>query len=76
LPSFFDLGDGSVGFGELKLWELATGKELRSFSGHTGSVASVAFSPNGRFALSGSWDNTLKLWELASLKLTRPGYPA
>jgi WD40 repeat protein len=50
--------------GSLKLWEVATAKELRSFSGHTNLVSSVAFSPDGRLALSGSSDYTLKLWEL------------
>ncbi len=34
--------------------------------GHSSSVISVAFSPDGKLALSGSEDNTLKLWEVAS----------
>jgi WD40 repeat protein len=29
-------------------------------------VNSVAFSPDGKTALSGSWDNTLRLWDVAS----------
>jgi WD40 repeat protein len=37
---------------------------VRTFEGHTGSVNSVALSPDGRCALSGSDDNTLRLWEL------------
>ena len=32
---------------------------------HAGHVNSVCFSPDGRFALSGSNDNTMKLWELS-----------
>ena len=50
----------------LKLWDLATGEEIRTFSGHKRSVNSVAFSPDGRKALSGSADETLKLWYVAS----------
>ncbi|MCS6968078.1 MAG: serine/threonine-protein kinase [Cytophagales bacterium] len=36
---------------------------LCTLEGHTDVVRSVAFSPNGRYALSGSDDNTLKLWD-------------
>ena len=32
-------------------------------TGHTGGVESVVFSPDGKYALSGSGDNTLKFWE-------------
>jgi WD40 repeat protein len=34
--------------------------------GHTGSVEAVGFLPDGSRALSGSSDNTLRLWDLAS----------
>jgi WD40 repeat protein/uncharacterized protein YecT (DUF1311 family) len=50
----------------LKLWNVATGEEIRTFKGHSISVESVAFSPDGRYALSGSGDNTLKLWDVAT----------
>jgi WD40 repeat protein len=43
---------------------VATGKELRTFRGHSDAVYSVAFLPDGRTALSGSSDGTLKLWDL------------
>ncbi|MCY3018777.1 MAG: serine/threonine protein kinase [Planctomycetota bacterium] len=37
---------------------------LNTFSGHSNWVNSVAFSPDGKLALSGSRDKTLKLWEV------------
>jgi hypothetical protein len=49
-----------------KLWDLATGKELRTFTGHSDSVNNVAFAPDGRTALPGSEDKNLKLWDLAT----------
>jgi WD40 repeat protein len=46
-----------------KLWDAATGAEVRTFSGHTDSVTSVAFSPDGKYVLTGSYDNTARLWD-------------
>lgn len=44
-------------------------QEIRTFSGHSGDVESVAFSPDGKYGLSGSWDNTLKLWAISTKTL-------
>jgi hypothetical protein len=54
-----------------KLWEVETGKELRSFNGHADGVMSVAFSPDGRRVLTGSNDKTAKLWEVETGKELR-----
>lgn len=48
----------------IKLWEVATGRELRTLTGHANWVRSVSFSPDGRTLASGSQDNTIKLWEV------------
>jgi hypothetical protein len=48
----------------MRLWEVSTGRCLRSFEGHTDWVTSVSLSADGRYALSGGLDGTLRLWEL------------
>ena len=42
---------------------------------HSALVASVAFSPDGKTILSGSWDQTIKVWDADSFDLieSRPG---
>jgi WD40 repeat protein len=57
----------------VRLWDLASGRELRSFAGHTDWVRSVAFSPDGSKVLSGANDGMLILWNLADGK--RIGQP-
>ena len=55
----------------LRLWEVASGRCVRTFKGHTHGVNSVAFSADGRWALSGSGDKTLRWWELCSGRCLR-----
>jgi WD40 repeat protein/serine/threonine protein kinase len=53
---------------KIKLWDVVSGKCLRTFEGHKGSVNSVCFSLDGRYALSGSDDCTLMFWDIFSGK--------
>jgi WD40 repeat protein len=55
----------------IKLWDLAAGKELRSFIGHTGPVEAVAFSPDAKILASGGDDEGIKLWDVARGDLIR-----
>ena len=55
----------------IKLWDIATGKEIRTFYGHNSLVESIAVTPDGKYVLSGSWDKTLKLWDIATGKEVR-----
>src|SRR5207302_1178412 len=49
--------------GEIKVWDADKGTETLSLKGHTGSVFSVTFSPDGKRIVSGSADKTLKVWD-------------
>ncbi|NCR68449.1 MAG: protein kinase [Microcystis aeruginosa LL11-07] len=64
------LASGSDGR-TIKIWEVATGKELRTLTGHSYSVYSVVYSPDGRYLASGSVDKTTKIWEVATGKELR-----
>ncbi|MEZ5940613.1 MAG: AAA family ATPase [Planctomycetaceae bacterium] len=50
----------------LKVWDVATGEELRTLTGHANQIYSVVFSPDGTRIVSGSADTTLKVWDTAT----------
>ncbi|MEH2377943.1 MAG: serine/threonine-protein kinase [Nostoc sp.] len=61
----------SGGDSTIKLWNLATGKQISSLKGHSQQVNVVAISPDGKTLVSGSDDNTIKIWNLATRRLIR-----
>jgi len=63
--------------GLVKLWEVATGRELGTLSGHKACVNCVAYSPDGQLLASVGCDQLLKLWDPATQALigTLEGHP-
>jgi hypothetical protein len=55
----------------VRLWEVASGKELAVMQGHGNVTESVAFSPDGKLIASGSRDRTIRLWDPATAQEVR-----
>ena len=45
-------------------------KERATLKGHKRAVYSICFSPDGKILASGSWDKTIKLWDVVTGKNT------
>jgi RNA polymerase sigma factor (sigma-70 family) len=54
--------DGNV----IHIWEVATGKEIRTFRGHLAPVIHVAFDRDSRRLISASRDSTALIWDVFS----------
>ncbi|MBI3682201.1 MAG: TIR domain-containing protein [Acidobacteria bacterium] len=57
--------------GTVKVWDLASGRLVRTFEGHAGGVNAVAVTGDGGRVVSGSDDKTVKVWVVGTGKLVR-----
>ncbi|MBZ8179753.1 CHAT domain-containing protein [Oscillatoria salina] len=64
------LASGHIGT-DIKIWDLASGKEEHTLRGHGWEVSSVAFSADGRFLVSGGMDGIVMIWDWRKEKRTQ-----
>jgi len=76
-PQFNDIILSSSRDKSLIVWELSKDSDTnygipkKRLLGHSHFVSDVVISSDGQFALSGSWDSTLRLWDLFRGETTR-----
>ncbi|CAG2197245.1 PWP2 [Mytilus edulis] len=55
---------GGLDVFEIFVWSMQTGRLLEVLAGHEGPVSSLSFSPKQSLLASGSWDKSVKLWDV------------
>jgi WD40 repeat protein len=55
----------------VRLWEMATSREIYTLRGHSHPVWGIAFSPDGKYLASGSEDHTIRFWDVATGRQSR-----
>jgi WD40 repeat protein len=48
----------------IQIWDAITGKNIKTLYGHNNCVMSVCYSSDGKRILSGSYDKTIKIWDV------------
>ena len=49
--------------GTVKIWDVSSGNCIKTLEGHTRNVQSCNFSHCGTLIVSGSWDETIRVWK-------------
>ena len=53
--------------GAINVWDVTTGKRIKTFNGHVGQVTYLKFSSDGQTLVSSGFDGTTLLWDLTVL---------
>ncbi|MGB3208210.1 MAG: serine/threonine-protein kinase [Crinalium sp.] len=61
----------SVSNKKIKLWNITTGEDDKTFTIDSDGITALAFSPNGKILASGSNDNKIQIWNLITGKIIR-----
>lgn len=65
----FGAGGSYVGqYGTVELINSATGKRKLTLKGHRKPISSASFSPDGKRLATGSWDRSVRIWDISDGK--------
>ncbi len=72
-PDGIHLAAGDSFMGRFRIWELATGKEVRVIEAYKGKAGGsmhshLSWSPDGRRLATGTWDENVRVWDPATGK--------
>jgi WD40 repeat protein len=62
---------GRAGRKIVRVWEIATGKQVASFEGHVSTITALSYAPDGKSLASGGGDSTILIWDLIG-RLRKP----
>lgn len=48
----------------IQIRDVVTGEAIRNLKGHSNSIKTLTYSPDGKYIASGSYDNTIKIWNV------------
>lgn len=55
----------------IRLWDIKTGKLVKTFNGHTKTIETLEFSPCNNFFISSGCDKIIKLWDIKTGKIVK-----
>jgi len=56
--------------GEIYLWDIDTGEQIKILKGHTGSIRKITFNKETKTLMSYSSDGTVLIWDISSITKT------
>ncbi len=62
--SLFAAAGENALWGEIREYKVSDGTILRTLHGHHDAILSIALSPDGRLLATGSYDQTIRIWDL------------